>query len=826
MAGQGGGRNRGVVRRPRPHPGRRWLRHLGVSAPLAASMAAALLVAGSVAVVRMAREDARTGAAGNVGAGERERRTRVVPLDRRDVDVNRPVDPDLGRAGTAAEELRRRGHIDEDDTLVPTGREGRLGSRVYTRTQQVHQGVPVFAADVVVTTEGDRIVKIHGHPAADVDLVTTAVNDYSATVILAAALLEHAIEPEDDGTLLIMPVEDGGYRLAWMGVVVIDQGPEQVVFDAETGVVLLRLPAVLNASVDDESRIHDFALACRESGIHHVVDLQAVDALLEISPIVRPEIEYGGNRSAGRLSDVLGSMRSFLDLTLELDGIDGAGELLRSYLGVRYHEDSSPPGIPQCVGDLFNAGWVGIPRRGSSGFLLLPLAALDFPEVIAHEVMHGVVHNHSNLLYRNQSGALNEAISDAIGVIFRAWLAGGAVRDANVPLRMTPRDWQMRDPDGVLRDMKDPGSITITASASGPRYPDHYDDYMYMDVDNGGVHINSSIINLGYYLLAEGGRHPRRRGGPVVEGVGAMRAARIFGWAAVVNLSSLSNFEDARSAFADTAEALYGPGSREWKAVHTAMDAVGIPGAWAPPLPEPAPDPAPDPPLSPRPRPVPDPAPDPPLSPRPAPAPVPQPAPPQQPRPVPAPPRTPAETVPPDAPPDRQDDTSTDNNLTVVFSLIAGLAFLGTAGLMLGLRPSRSPQARHAWPGAEMNGPPAPPPVPDQEPLLGMLLPADGSKPIPLSQPRLISREGLVIGRNADLCHVKIRSSAVSRRHVRLSAARETILVEDLNSLEGTQVDGVDLKPFEPRPITSGQKLGIAGLSYRLQYRGESRFQS
>ena len=107
-----------------------------------------------------------------------------------------------------------------------------------------------------------------------------------------------------------------------------------------------------------------------------------------------------------------------------------------------------------------------------------------------------------------------------------------------------------------------------------------------------------------------------------------------------------------------------------------------------------------------------------------------------------------------------------------------------------------------------------------------MLLPADGSKPIPLSQPRLISREGLVIGRNADLCHVKIRSSAVSRRHVRLSAARETILVEDLNSLEGTQVDGVDLKPFEPRPITSGQKLGIAGLSYRLQYRGESRFQS
>ena len=215
----------------------RWLRHLGFSAPFVASMAAALLVAGSFTVVRMIQGDG-----GNTGSGG----TSTVPLDRTDADVDRPVDPDLGPAGTATDEFRGRGSIGDDDTLTPSGREGKLGRRVIIRTQQEHRGIPVFAAEVVVTTEDDRLIRIRGYPAPDIDLdSTTPVNDYPATVALAEALLDQAIAPQDEGTLVIMPV-DGGYRLAWLGVVVVDQGPEQLVLDAETGAVLHRVTLIMN----------------------------------------------------------------------------------------------------------------------------------------------------------------------------------------------------------------------------------------------------------------------------------------------------------------------------------------------------------------------------------------------------------------------------------------------------------------------------------------------------------------------------------------------------------------------------------------------------
>ena len=229
-----------------PHGGptssseRRWLRHLAFSAPLVASLVGALLVAGSFALMRWVGGNAVP--------------TRAVPLGRTDIDVDWPIDPVLGRVGTATDELRRQGRIGPEDTLAPSGRERVLGQRVLTRTRQEHRGIPVFAADVVVTTEGDEIIKIHGHPTSDIELdITIPANDYPATVTLAEGLLDQAVVPEDDGELVIVPVEDGGYRLAWLGNVVIDETLEQVALDAETGAVLHRVPVVVNASAGGAS---------------------------------------------------------------------------------------------------------------------------------------------------------------------------------------------------------------------------------------------------------------------------------------------------------------------------------------------------------------------------------------------------------------------------------------------------------------------------------------------------------------------------------------------------------------------------------------------
>ena len=159
------------------------------------------------------------------------------------------------------------------------------------------------------------------------------------------------------------------------------------------------------------------------------------------------------------------------------------------------------------------------------------------------------------------------------------------------------------------------------------------------------------------------------------------------------------------------------------------------------------------------------------------------------------------------------------NNILMLL-LVASIALLGGTALVLGLHLARASSARQTWKGgrAPSPGPPVPLPAPSQD-MLGALQPVGGSTPILLPRARLSSPEGLVIGRDGGLCHVEIPDSAVSRRHLRLRVTDATIVVEDLNSLRGTQVDSVALKPFEPRPLTPGQVLDIAGMPYRMQDR-------
>ena len=602
---------------------------------------------------------------------------------------------------------------------------------------------------------------------------------------------------------------------------------ERVYVDASTGEVLERL-SLMRGALDRQ--IFDFASACRQAGIDSLVDYPSAELLLSRSPLVRSETQRTGRPSAAanRLFELLGAIHSFWDLNLERDSFDGSGGSLVAYLGVRFQG-----GIPwwQCIGDAFNAAWTG------DNFMLLHNDALNFPSIIAHEVTHGLINATADLLYEAESGALDEAISDALGITFAAWLDSGAPRDANASLQMTPGDWQMRDPSGVGRDLRDPGSVSW--GQPGRPYPDHYDDYVHLplgpETDYGGVHINSSIINHGFYLLAQGS-------GSAVEGIGAMQAARIFGRAAEL-LGPVSDFRDARFAFAYAAEALHGRDSPEWVAVHTAMDVIGIPGSWDPPqTPLPAdpgstpPAPQPSPQTTP-PAPQPSPQTTPP-APQPAP-PAPQPAPPA-PQPGPSPPPEPTDDDTSDAEDAPVGDDTSGNNAILVLSLVAGLTLLGAAGLMLrprprgSLAPGGSPPGRVPPPPGPKPPPPGPkpPPPPGPKPqsdaVLGMLRPEDGSPPIPLPLAQLSSREGLLIGRDSELCHVQIRHSEVSRRHVRLRvqevAGSRSILIEDVNSLEGTRVDEVDLKPFEPQTIAPGQTLRIAGLSYRMQRKVELRF--
>jgi bacillolysin len=209
-----------------------------------------------------------------------------------------------------------------------------------------------------------------------------------------------------------------------------------------------------------------------------------------------------------------------------------------------------------------NASWNGrwmTYGDGDGKFMISLSAGLD---VAAHEMTHGVITHSANLVYRNQSGALNESFADVFGAL---------VDDS---------DWEMGEdimaPEAkangstVLRSLSNPNGVVVSNeqrraySTNGGVYPDHMDEFYHMptSVDGGGVHVNSSITNHAAYLIAQD--------------LGREKLGKIYYRALTVYLTPNSNFSDARKAIVQSAVDLYGEGSAEEAAAKSGFDAVGI----------------------------------------------------------------------------------------------------------------------------------------------------------------------------------------------------------------------------------------------------------
>ncbi len=121
-------------------------------------------------------------------------------------------------------------------------------------------------------------------------------------------------------------------------------------------------------------------------------------------------------------------------------------------------------------------------------------------DICVHEYGHAVTHYTSNLQYQDQSGALNESISDVFAIIAKQDFLKQKADDANT-------NWLVGEVvvgGGALRSMSNPGSAykNHPIMGSDPQ-PAHMNDYVKMATDNGGVHYNSGIPNRAFYLAAK-----------------------------------------------------------------------------------------------------------------------------------------------------------------------------------------------------------------------------------------------------------------------------------------------------------------------------------
>jgi predicted component of type VI protein secretion system len=79
---------------------------------------------------------------------------------------------------------------------------------------------------------------------------------------------------------------------------------------------------------------------------------------------------------------------------------------------------------------------------------------------------------------------------------------------------------------------------------------------------------------------------------------------------------------------------------------------------------------------------------------------------------------------------------------------------------------------------------------------------------------------GLVVGRHPALCDRVIDDPSVSRRHLRIGMAEGKPYVEDLNSLNGTLLDGVEVPQFEPVALAAGQQLTFGRVILEIERSG------
>ncbi|WP_241156704.1 M4 family metallopeptidase [Bacillus sp. FJAT-42376] len=189
-----------------------------------------------------------------------------------------------------------------------------------------------------------------------------------------------------------------------------------------------------------------------------------------------------------------------------------------------------------------NAFWNGSQMVYGDGDGTTFIALSGALDVVAHELTHAVTERTANLQYQNQSGALNESMSDVFGYF------------------LDPSDYLMGE------DVYTPGrSGDALRSLSNPEaygQPSNFANYVYTSSDNGGVHTNSGIPNKAFYYTNQS--------------IGKAAAEKIYYRALTRYLTPTSSFSNARAALLQSAADLYGSGSSTYNAVANAWTQVGV----------------------------------------------------------------------------------------------------------------------------------------------------------------------------------------------------------------------------------------------------------
>lgn len=466
---------------------------------------------------------------------------------------------------------------------------------IHSRYQQYHYGIVVEGGQLILHGQGDRISHLNGKLARNMEveqpgkllspeqaiarvLDIVQAEQYTWQNTVAERLLKR-VRRDPAATHYPTPEliwfdperkQQGPFHLAYRMLIHADRPhlSEWIYIDAANGSLLDRLEnlhthntpgtAVTKYSgvreiITDSIAPNSFRL--RETTRGGGIETYNLQRRTEVSQSIDffDDDNYWDNFNANQdevATDAHWGAASTFDYFAEKHdyiGVDGEGMPLISY--VHYGNN--------VVNAFWNGNWATFGDGDGTNYT--SLATLD---VVAHEFVHGITRSTANLVYRNESGALNESFSDIFGAVVEFY-ASPELADWTIA-----EDAQING-DG-FRNMQNP-------SANG--HPDTYQGLRWFrgSGDNGGVHSNSGVQNHWFYLLTEGGEGTNDNAEDfAVVGLGLDTASAIAFRNLQFYLTEFSQYADARLGAIQAATDLFGDCSEAVKQTTNAWQAVGV----------------------------------------------------------------------------------------------------------------------------------------------------------------------------------------------------------------------------------------------------------
>src|SRR5258706_11342534 len=441
--------------------------------------------------------------------------------------------------------LRMKGGEDFDVLSSATDELG----QTHVKFQEKYKGLPVVGAEYIIHSDkSGKVLAMNGRfvPADDAKLPRAAMIGGAAAVQIAAGQLGIDYPQFQESPRLVYVVNEKSQMfLAWTAKVSFrdTNGPGLVQVYADAG------------NRGDLVTWHSYIQSLKSRKVYSCNNGTSLPGTLLWSE--------GGTQTSDTTTQAAfnyaGNVYDFYKNVFNRDSYDNAGATIIS--SVHYSSSYN------------NAFWNGsqMVYGDGDGTQFAPLSkALD---VDAHELTHAVTERTAALTYSNESGALNEATSDILGNSCEAYSNNTGTPNANT-WKGGEDIYTPNTAGDALRYMNNP----TQDGSSKDYYPERYTGTS----DNGGVHTNSGIANLAYYLITMGGSHPRGKTAVVVTALSATSstsldmAQRIWYRALTVYFTSSTNFQGARTATVQAATDLYGAAAAA--TVTSAWDCVAVPG--------------------------------------------------------------------------------------------------------------------------------------------------------------------------------------------------------------------------------------------------------